>query len=78
MYTYFSVLLCFLAATFLVSPFFLFSLPPWRREKSWIMPRAFLMAAELCLIMAFGAGPWSVDGWIGRRQEEAEEAEAAE
>jgi len=26
----------------------------------------------LLSIMAFGAGPWSVDGWIGRRQEEAE------
>jgi putative oxidoreductase len=31
----------------------------------------------LLTLMAFGGGPWSVDGWISLKQEEAESAPAA-
>jgi putative oxidoreductase len=31
----------------------------------------------LLSLIAFGGGPWSVDGWIGLKQEEAESAPAA-
>ena len=30
----------------------------------------------LLSLVAFGGGPWSVDGWIAARQEEAESAPA--
>ena len=31
-----------------------------------------LIAGGLLALMAFGGGPWSVDGWIDRRQAEVE------
>jgi putative oxidoreductase len=31
----------------------------------------------LLSLIAFGGGPWSVDGWIGLKQAEAESAPAA-
>jgi hypothetical protein len=30
------------------------------------------IAGGLLSLMAFGGGPWSIDGWIGMKREEAE------
>jgi hypothetical protein len=35
------------------------------------------IAGGLLSLMAFGGGPWSVDGWIGMKREEAESGSPA-
>ena len=67
------LLLVFLgAATYYFHDFWTLTDPLQREVQTIQFLKNLAIGGGLLAILAFGAGPWSVDGWIGRRQEEAE------
>ena len=64
------VFLC--AATYYFHDFWTFTDPLQRQLQTIQFLKNLAIGGGLLSLMAFGAGPWSVDGWIGRKQAEAE------
>lgn len=64
------VFLC--AATYYFHDFWTISDPLQRQLQTIQFLKNLSIAGGLLSFLAFGAGPWSVDGWIGRRQAEVE------
>lgn len=66
-------LLVFLAAaTYYFHDFWALTDPLQRQLQTIQFLKNLAIGGGLLSVIAFGAGPWSVDGWIGRRQAEAE------
>jgi len=71
-------LLVFLAAaTFYFHDFWTFQDPKLRQDQTIQFMKNLAIAGGLLALIAFGGGPWSVDGWIALKQEEAESAAPA-
>jgi putative oxidoreductase len=71
-------LLVFLAAaTFYFHDFWTIVDPGQRTLQTIQFMKNLAIGGGLLSLVAFGGGPWSVDGWIGLKQEEAESAPAA-
>jgi putative oxidoreductase len=71
-------LLVFLAAaTWYFHDFWRFADPVQRQLQTVQFMKNLAIGGGLLSLIAFGGGPWSVDGWIGLKQEEAESAPAA-
>lgn len=71
-------LLVFLAAaTFYFHDFWTFADPKLRQDQTIQFMKNLSIAGGLLALIAFGGGPWSVDGWIAIKQEEAETAAPA-
>jgi len=62
------------AATFYFHDFWDVADPQVRALQSIQFMKNVAIGGGLLMLAAFGAGPWSVDGWIEKRQEEAEAA----
>jgi putative oxidoreductase len=60
------------AATFYFHDFWTFSSPVDREAQVIHFMKNLAICGGLFGLMAFGGGPWSVDGWIDGRREEAE------
>lgn len=60
------------AATFYFHDFWTFANPADREAQVIHFMKNFAICGGLFGLMAFGGGPWSVDGWIEARREEAE------
>lgn len=70
-------LLVFLAAaTFYFHDFWKFTDPVQRQLQTIQFMKNLAIGGGLLSLVAFGGGPWSVDGWIATRREEAESAPA--
>jgi putative oxidoreductase len=68
-------LLVFLAAaTFYFHDFWTFADPKLRQDQTIQFMKNLAIGGGLLALIAFGGGPWSVDGWIALKQEEAETA----
>ena len=68
-------LLVFLtAATFYFHDFWTFADPKLRQDQTIQFMKNLSIGGGLMALIAFGGGPWSVDGWIALKQEEAESA----
>jgi putative oxidoreductase len=66
-------LLVFLAAaTFYFHDFWKFADPVQRQLQTIQFMKNLAIAGGLLSLIAFGGGPWSVDGWISKRREEVE------
>jgi putative oxidoreductase len=66
-------LLVFLvAATYYFHDFWKFTDPTQRQLQTIQFMKNLAIAGGLLSLVAFGGGPWSVDGWIRQRQSEAE------
>ena len=71
-------LLVFLvAATYYFHDFWTFQDPIQRQLQTIQFMKNMAIAGGLLSLVAFGGGPWSVDGWIGLRQAEAEAGTSA-
>jgi putative oxidoreductase len=64
------VFLC--AATYYFHDFWTLADPLQRQLQTIQFLKNLSIAGGLLALMAFGGGPWSVDGWIDRRQAEVE------
>jgi putative oxidoreductase len=60
------------AATYYFHDFWQFADPMQRQLQTIQFMKNMAIAGGLLSLIAFGGGPWSVDGWIGRRQAEVE------
>lgn len=60
------------AATFYFHDFWVFGDPTMRRYHVEQFLKNMAIGGGLLALVAFGGGPWSVDGWIEARREEAE------
>lgn len=60
------------AATFYFHDFWMFANPVEREAQVIHFMKNLAICGGLFGLMAFGGGPWSVDGWIEARREEAE------
>lgn len=60
------------AATFYFHDFWMFADPTLRRYHVEQLLKNAAIGGGLLALVAFGGGPWSVDGWIEARREEAE------
>jgi len=70
-------LLVFLAAaTFYFHDFWTIVDPGQRQLQTIQFMKNLAIGGGLLALVAFGGGPWSVDGWIGKRREESEAAAA--
>ena len=70
-------LLVFLAAaTWYFHDFWKFADPGQRQLQTIQFMKNLAIGGGLLSLVAFGGGPWSVDGWIATRREEAESAPA--
>ncbi|MFM9025924.1 MAG: DoxX family protein [Planctomycetaceae bacterium] len=71
-------LLVFLAAaTFYFHDFWTFADPKLRQDQTIQFMKNLSIGGGLMALIAFGGGPWSVDGWIALKQEEAESSTPA-
>ena len=71
-------LLVFLAAaTFYFHDFWTIVDPGQRQLQTIQFMKNLAVGGGLLALVAFGGGPWSVDGWIGLKQEEAESTPAS-
>ncbi|MFM8707609.1 MAG: DoxX family protein [Planctomycetia bacterium] len=61
-----------LAATFYFHDFWTFADPGQRQLQTIQFMKNMSIAGGLLALVAFGGGPWSIDGWIGMKREEAE------
>lgn len=68
----FFLLIFLCAATYYFHDFWTFTDPLQRQLQTIQFLKNLAIGGGLLALMAFGAGPWSVDGWIGRKQAEAE------
>ena len=62
------------AATFYFHDFWTFADPKLRQDQTIQFMKNLAIGGGLLALVAFGGGPWSVDGWIALKQEEAESA----
>jgi len=60
------------AATFYFHDFWQFTDPGQRQLQTIQFMKNLAIGGGLLSLVAFGGGPWSVDGWIALKQEEAE------
>jgi putative oxidoreductase len=60
------------AATYFFHDFWSFPDAQTRALQSIQFMKNVAIGGGLLMLAAFGAGPWSVDGWIAKRQEESE------
>ena len=65
------------AATFYFHDFWTFADPKIRQDQTIQFMKNLAIGGGLLALVAFGGGPWSVDGWIATKQEEAETAAPA-
>ncbi|MFM7109213.1 MAG: DoxX family protein [Planctomycetaceae bacterium] len=65
------------AATFYFHDFWTFADPKIRQDQTIQFMKNLAIGGGLLALVAFGGGPWSVDGWIALKQEEAESAAPA-
>lgn len=65
------------AATFYFHDFWTFADPKIRQDQAIQFMKNLAIGGGLLALVAFGGGPWSVDGWIALKQEEAESAAPA-
>ena len=65
------------AATFYFHDFWRFTDQVQRQLQTIQFMKNLAIGGGLLALMAYGGGPWSVDGWISLKQEEAESAPAA-
>lgn len=67
------MLLLFLTATtYFMHDFWTIPDPNFRMGEMFHFMKNVAIGGGLLMLVAFGAGPWSVDGWIEKKQEEAE------
>jgi putative oxidoreductase len=66
------LLVFLLAATYYFHDFWTLADPLQRQLQTIQFLKNLSIAGGLLALMAFGGGPWSVDGWIDRRQAEVE------
>jgi putative oxidoreductase len=72
------LLLCFLgAATYYFHDFWSVADAGQRQLQTIQFMKNMAIAGGLMSLMAFGGGPWSVDGWITSKREEAESGATA-
>jgi putative oxidoreductase len=64
------------AATYYFHDFWTLADPGQRQLQQIQFMKNLAIGGGLLSLMAFGGGPWSVDGWIGLKQAEAESAPA--
>jgi putative oxidoreductase len=64
------------AATYYFHDFWTFPDPRVREDQTIQFMKNLAIGGGLLSLMAFGGGPWSVDGWIDLKQAEAESAPA--
>ena len=64
------------AATYYFHDFWSFADAGQRQLQTIQFMKNLAIGGGLLALMAFGGGPWSVDGWIGLKREEAESAPA--
>ena len=65
------------AATFYFHDFWTFADPRVGQDQTFQFMKNLAIGGGLLALVAFGGGPWSVDGWIALKQEEAESAAPA-
>jgi putative oxidoreductase len=65
------------AATFYFHDFWRFTDPGQQQLQTIQFMKNLAIGGGLLALVAFGGGPWSVDGWIALKQEEAEAAAPA-
>ena len=68
----FFLLVFLVAATYYFHDFWQFPDPMQRQLQTIQFMKNMAIGGGLLALMAFGGGPWSVDGWISRRQAEVE------
>ena len=61
-----------LAATYYFHDFWTFADAGQRQLQTIQFMKNMAIAGGLLSLIAFGGGPWSIDGWIGMKREEAE------
>ena len=74
-WTRFGAMLLFVflaAATFYYHDFWFVPDPVQRFNETWHFMKNLASGGGLLMLASFGAGPWSVDGWIEKKIEEAE------
>jgi putative oxidoreductase len=68
----FFLLVFIVAATFYFHDFWKFADPTQRQLQTIQFMKNLAISGGLLSLIAFGGGPWSVDGWITKRREEIE------
>jgi len=68
----FFLLVFLVAATYYFHDFWKFIDPTQRQLQTIQFMKNMAIGGGLLSLMAFGGGPWSVDGWIARRREEVD------
>lgn len=68
----FFLLVFIAAATYYFHDFWKFADPVQRQLQTIQFMKNLAIAGGLLSLIAFGGGPWSVDGWISSRREEVE------
>jgi putative oxidoreductase len=71
------LLVYLVAATYYFHDFWTFADPAVRQLQTIQFMKNLAIAGGLLALMAFGGGPWSVDGWIALKEEEAASAPPA-
>ncbi|NCY02529.1 MAG: DoxX family protein [Planctomycetia bacterium] len=70
------LLVFLLAATYYFHDFWTFADPTQRQLQTIQFLKNMSIAGGLLALIAFGGGPWSIDGWIAMKREEAESGAA--
>jgi putative oxidoreductase len=68
----FFLLVFIVAATYYFHDFWKFADPTQRQLQTIQFMKNLAISGGLLSLIAFGGGPWSVDGWITKRREEVE------
>jgi putative oxidoreductase len=68
----FFLLVFIVAATYYFHEFWKFADPTQRQLQTIQFMKNLAISGGLLSLIAFGGGPWSVDGWITKRREEVE------
>jgi len=71
------LLVFLIAATYYIHDFWTFADPGQRQLQTIQFMKNMAIAGGLLSLIAFGGGPWSVDGWIAMKREETESGAAA-
>ncbi|NBW95877.1 MAG: DoxX family protein [Planctomycetia bacterium] len=73
----FFLLVFLVAATYYFHDFWTIADPNLRQPQTIQFMKNMAIAGGLLSLIAFGGGPWSVDGWIANRREEVESGSTA-
>ena len=73
----FFLLVFIVAATYYFHDFWKFADATQRQLQTIQFMKNMSIAGGLLSLIAFGGGPWSIDGWIGMKREEAESGTGA-